>query len=263
MTTIYDNRKSTTRVVDGVRVISGDHPDLYPIADLTREFGMDNMWLYQQNPASLTEPSVLELRSGSESVVRKVIDEDTLLSLQTEDLGRLAALAGVQDWIGKQGSPFDAIKRTRDDGTEYWSARDLAQLMGYTQANYWQKFKTPLERAMKSAEVQNAAVTSHFTRSGETVKGGGPLREDYELSRFAAYLVAMNGDPNKPEVAAAQAYFAVRTREAETAEAEPTQENASTSHVTDAGKLVEEIRELRKEIAELKVPWYRRLLPLA
>lgn len=113
-----------------------------------------------------------------------------------------------------QTSPFDRIKYTRPDGTEYWSARGLMPLMGYPR---WNEFKIPLNRAMKSAEAQGQDVATLFRGSAE--KTSGRPREDYELTRFAAYLVAMNGDPNKPEVAAAQAYFAVRTREAETAPA--------------------------------------------
>lgn len=115
---------------------------------------------------------------------------------------------------GAQQSPFDTIKRTRPDGTEYWSARDLMPLMGYGK---WQAFETPLKRAMKSAEVQKVDVTSNFTRSRKITQT--KPQEDYELSRFAAYLVAMNGDPNKPEVAAAQAYFAIQTHVAETTKA--------------------------------------------
>ena len=113
-------------------------------------------------------------------------------------------------------SPFDSIKRIGEDGAEYWSARDLMPLMGY---GTWGKFETPLNRAMKSAEMQGADVTSHFDRSVKVVKraqGGGTGRNDFHLTRFAAYLVAMNGEPNKPEVAAAQRYFAVQTRVAET-----------------------------------------------
>ena len=113
-------------------------------------------------------------------------------------------------------SPFDSIKRIDEDGAEYWSARDLMPLMGY---GTWGKFETPLNRAMKSAEMQGADVTSHFNRSVKVVKrsqGGGTGRTDFHLTRFAAYLVAMNGEPNKPEVAAAQRYFAVQTRVAET-----------------------------------------------
>ena len=110
-------------------------------------------------------------------------------------------------------SPFDQIKQTRIDGSEYWSARDLMAAMGY---RYWKNFETPLQRAISSARNQQQNVEKNFTRSGKKSTGGRPA-EDYELSRFACYLVAMNGDPNMPEVAAAQAYFAIRTREAEVA----------------------------------------------
>lgn len=112
---------------------------------------------------------------------------------------------------GSATSPFDSIKHTRPDGTEYWSARDLMPLMGYPR---WNEFKVPLDRAMTAAKNQGHNVTDLFRGSAE--KTGGRPREDYELSRFAAYLVAMNGDPNKPEVAAAQAYFAIQTHVAET-----------------------------------------------
>lgn len=110
-------------------------------------------------------------------------------------------------------SPFDRIRRVDPDGSEWWSARDLMPLMGYTK---WQAFEVPLNRAMKSAEAQGVNVENNFTGSRKVSGGRGPSQFDYRLTRFACYLVAMNGDPNKPEVAAAQAYFAVRTREAET-----------------------------------------------
>jgi DNA-damage-inducible protein D len=108
-------------------------------------------------------------------------------------------------------SPFDAIRRVRDGGTEYWSARDLMPLMGYSA---WRNLEVPIHRAMKAAENQGTDLTSNFAASRK-ITATKP-QDDFELSRFAAYLVAMNGDPNKPEVAAAQSYFAVRTHEAET-----------------------------------------------
>lgn len=111
-------------------------------------------------------------------------------------------------------SPFDRIRHVDPDGSEWWSARDLMPLMGYTK---WQALEVPLNRAMKSAEAQGVNVENNFTGSRKVSGGRGPDQFDYRLTRFACYLVAMNGDPNKPEVAAAQAYFAVRTREAETA----------------------------------------------
>ncbi|MBV7292377.1 phage antirepressor KilAC domain-containing protein [Corynebacterium sp. TAE3-ERU16] len=84
-------------------------------------------------------------------------------------------------------------------------------LMGYPR---WNEFKVPVTRAIKAAENQSQDIASLFRASAE--KTAGRPREDFHLTRFAAYLVAMNGDPNKPEVAAAQAYFAIKTREAET-----------------------------------------------
>lgn len=112
-------------------------------------------------------------------------------------------------------SPFDAIHQTREDGSEFWSARDLMPLLGYSA---WRNLEVPIQRAMKAAGNQGHDVEQHFAGSRK-VAASGPDATDYHLSRFAAYLVAMNGDPNKPEVAAAQAYFAVKTREAEVAPA--------------------------------------------
>ena len=115
-------------------------------------------------------------------------------------------------------SPFDSIKRIGEDGAEYWSARDLMPLMGYRSINAWQNFtRTVMFRAEKSSK--NTGMTCNFTHVSEVAKRedrGGVERKDVHLDRMAAYLVAMNGDPNKPEVAAAQAYFAVQTRVAET-----------------------------------------------
>lgn len=86
-------------------------------------------------------------------------------------------------------------------------------LLGY---NKWQAFDTAINRAITSAKAQNASVEGNFTGARKVSGERGPAQKDYHLSRFASYLVAMNGDPRKEEVAAAQAYFAVRTHEAET-----------------------------------------------
>ena len=118
-------------------------------------------------------------------------------------------------------SPFDAIKQTREDGSEFWSARDLMEPLGYAA---WREFKVPIERAMKAANNQKMDVTSQFGVSPNLVErpqGGGNAREDFHLSRYAAYLVAMNGDPNKPKVALAQDYFARQTRFAEVVQENP------------------------------------------
>lgn len=143
-------------------------------------------------------------------------------------------------------TPFDVYRQEREDGTEFWSARDLAQLMGYVK---WQNFENALNRAIKAAENQKMDVTSLFTRSSK--KTGGRPQEDYELSRFAAYLVAMNGDPNKPEVASAQAYFATRTRQAETQQpVELTGKELMARALVEAQSTIQELETARAEAVE-------------
>jgi DNA-damage-inducible protein D len=106
-------------------------------------------------------------------------------------------------------SPFDAAMG--DDGR--WSMRDLQALMGYVQ---WKNLTPALNRARAAARNQGLDVEDNFSRSRKVAADlRGPDQTDFRLTRIAAYLLAMNGDPNKPEVAAAQAYFATKTREAE------------------------------------------------
>jgi len=115
------------------------------------------------------------------------------------------------------GSPFDAIRQVRPDGTEFWSARDLFPLLGYGK---WENFHTVINRAKLAAENSDPG-RDHFAGARKMVAiGDGAQRAlvDYELTRFGAYLTAMNGDPRKDEIAAAQTYFAVQTRRAEVAQ---------------------------------------------
>src|SRR5439155_15530776 len=113
---------------------------------------------------------------------------------------------------------FDSIKQISPYGAEYWSARDLAPLLGYDK---WERFEGAIKRAITACEQVGQIVQNHFPGSGKMVRlGSGAEREvkDYSLSRFACYLVAQNGDPRKPEIAAAQAYFAISTSQHELAQ---------------------------------------------
>lgn len=112
-------------------------------------------------------------------------------------------------------SLFDAI-RHEDEQKEYWLARELMGILGYPR---WSDFKDAIERSKASCENAGNLVTEHF--SGLFLKNPsssqGRKYQDYRLSRYACYLIAMNGDPRKDEIAQAQAYFTVKIREAETA----------------------------------------------
>jgi len=111
-----------------------------------------------------------------------------------------------------QTPDFESIKQVNPYGEEYWSARSLATLLGYSQ---WRRFEEAIQRAMVACEQSGNIVANHFASAGKMVRlGSGSEREvkDYNLSRSACYLVAQNGDSSKPEIAAAQVYFAVSTR---------------------------------------------------
>lgn len=111
-------------------------------------------------------------------------------------------------------SPFDAFKHDTEHG-ERWSAREIMPTYGYEK---WENFEESIERAKVSARNAGIDPSVAFSRRREVGTNwtpGAGARIDYWLTRHAAYLVAMNGDPRKPEIAAAQSYFAIKTREAE------------------------------------------------
>ncbi len=113
------------------------------------------------------------------------------------------------------GKSFEELKQVNDHGAEYWSARALQPMLGYSQ---WRRFEQAIERAIISCSESGNPSENHFAGAGKMVElGSGSVREveDYQLSRFACYLIAQNGDPRKPEIARAQQYFAVQTRRQE------------------------------------------------
>jgi len=98
---------------------------------------------------------------------------------------------------------------------EYWLARELQQLLGYTQ---WRNFERVIEEAKTACEKAGGRVKDHFAGVSKMVDiGSGTARQidDVALTRYACYLIAQNGDPRKAEIAFAMTYFAVQTRKQE------------------------------------------------
>lgn len=110
---------------------------------------------------------------------------------------------------------FDNIKHVNEYGQEFWYARELQPVLEYSQ---WRRFAETIERAKIACEKSGHKIEDHFANVGKMVKvGSGAEREidDYALSRYACYLIVMNGDPRKEIIALGQTYFAVKTRQQE------------------------------------------------
>jgi DNA-damage-inducible protein D len=107
---------------------------------------------------------------------------------------------------------LDAGQRHAPDGSEYWLARDLMVILSYAR---WENFIDVVRKGMLACENSGVLAEHHFRRTAKVMtygKGSQRKIEDWFLSRYACYLIAMNGDPRVDQVAYAQQYFAVQTR---------------------------------------------------
>jgi len=107
------------------------------------------------------------------------------------------------------------IKRIDENGVEYWTARELFPLLGYSR---WEKFDDVIARAAQAALQSGQRVDDHFHQAVKMIdigKGGKRAAKDWKLDRYACYLIAQNGDSGIPQIALAQTYFAVQTRRQE------------------------------------------------
>ena len=141
---------------------------------------------------------------------------------------------------------FEAHAQQTEGGIEYWLARDIQHLLGYTK---WDNFLNVVSKAKTACEVSGHAVPDHFADVGKTIampKGAEKEVPDIMLTRYACYLIAQNGDSKKQEIAFAQTYFAIQTRRAELIE----QRLLENERLSARKKLTETEKELSQVIYE-------------
>ena len=115
---------------------------------------------------------------------------------------------------------FEDIKHIDEFGNEYWLARELQDILGY---NQWRSINDLIERAKDACQESRYNIDDHFAVQRKMIKlAKGATRNviDYKLSRYACYLIVMNGNPKKEIIALAQTYFTIQTRKQELSEKE-------------------------------------------
>lgn len=123
----------------------------------------------------------------------------------------------VKELKAREYKRFEDIKQIRADGTEFWSARELAPALEYTK---WENFQNVIKRAMIACENSGHSVEDDFPEVRKIVDAGITSKpvKDYELTRYACYLIVQNGDPRKEVIALGQTYFAIQTYRQEVAD---------------------------------------------
>ena len=148
--------------------------------------------------------------------------------------------------INSLTNSFESFSNKTQDNTEFWFARDLQQLLGYTK---WDNFKNVIIKAKTACEISEQNILDHFADVGKTIQmpnNASKEIDDIMLTRYACYLIAQNGDSRKEAIAFAQTYFAIQTRKAELIE----QRILDQERVQSRKKLSQTEKELSKVIFE-------------
>lgn len=135
---------------------------------------------------------------------------------------------------------MDSRKRLTKRGVEYWEARDIQEILGYSR---WEDFEKSVERAREACKSAGQDPHVWFRDAPKPIasgKGRVQLKGDFFLTRFACYLIAMNGDSSKSEIGMAQTYFAIQTRKQENLE-----------QLTEEERRVEKRRQVKDHNKEL------------
>ena len=126
----------------------------------------------------------------------------------------------MEEIIKSTESKFDSIKHIDENGVEFWYARELQNILEYSE---WRKFNGVINKAVEACKGSDINVLEHFVGADKTIKmpkGAEKIVNDYKLTRYACYLIAQNGDSRKETIALAQTYFAIQTRKQELTEQE-------------------------------------------
>lgn len=135
-------------------------------------------------------------------------EADTTVPLETETNSK-------QKQQNYSDSTFESIKHINDYGQEFWYARELQIALEYKQ---WRRFCGVIDKAKEACKNSGYTIFDHFADIGKMVDIGSSAHreiQDFELSRYACYLIVMNGDSSKEIIALGQTYFAVKTRQQE------------------------------------------------
>ena len=123
----------------------------------------------------------------------------------------------LSDLQAEEYKNFEEIKKIREDGTEYWNARELSEVLQYKK---WENFSKVIDRAKLACKNSGRNIEDDFPEVRKIVEAGAATKGivDYELSRYACYLIVQNGDPRKEVIALGQTYFAIQTYRQEVAD---------------------------------------------